>query len=442
MAILLIGSTGNGKSTLGNFIVNPDKDHIFGDHQTFKTARTNMPETQIVESSSFSVKLERVEDQLTVIDTPGIFEDEDKDIQHMMNIIKSLHSVGQIRACLLVVRFSSKIDTPYKSSVKYYSKLLPGVFEKNLITVVTDYASDERSKSLRALQGIDEEQVKSNIVTEIVSVSGISHTPKLFTIDCLPITNDEFTVSRHSRDDIIRHIFSFKCVSTRDLKVAKTDSILAADKVAIARLEGEVTAYEERLEQSSLQAESTRSKVEEYARKVSNLESGLGVLKRDLIEKDKNELVEADTWSVSNRWKWFKKRKADYEVISKWLIQNVVYSDNGRCRWIKDETGSEYCIKGVVKSKLNRGLFAKLTVQVYKCDKHGEDINYIKADIASKEEQFSEAKESHETNKQRHDEINNEIVTLAKSIDEKKKEISKLSSEYLTMEECVERFPQ
>ena len=38
MSILLIGSTGNGKSTLGSFLVNPEKEHIFGDNQTFKTA--------------------------------------------------------------------------------------------------------------------------------------------------------------------------------------------------------------------------------------------------------------------------------------------------------------------------------------------------------------------------------------------------------------------
>ena len=47
MAVLLIGSTGNGKSTLGNFILNPEDKHMYDD-QTFITARSNLPETQKV----------------------------------------------------------------------------------------------------------------------------------------------------------------------------------------------------------------------------------------------------------------------------------------------------------------------------------------------------------------------------------------------------------
>ena len=48
MAVLLVGSIGNGKSTLGNFLLNPHEDHIFGKKQTFKTAQTSRPETQHV----------------------------------------------------------------------------------------------------------------------------------------------------------------------------------------------------------------------------------------------------------------------------------------------------------------------------------------------------------------------------------------------------------
>ncbi len=44
---LLIGSTGNGKSTLGNFLIDPADRNIF-DEQLFRTARDSRPETQNV----------------------------------------------------------------------------------------------------------------------------------------------------------------------------------------------------------------------------------------------------------------------------------------------------------------------------------------------------------------------------------------------------------
>lgn len=41
VTVLLIGSTGNGKSTLGNYLLDPERRVKF-----FKTAKANKPETQ------------------------------------------------------------------------------------------------------------------------------------------------------------------------------------------------------------------------------------------------------------------------------------------------------------------------------------------------------------------------------------------------------------
>jgi GTPase Era involved in 16S rRNA processing len=439
MAILLIGSTGNGKSTLGNFLVNPEKEHIFGEQQTFKTARTNKPETQEVQSASLKVE-KKQEKSLSVIDTPGIFEDEDKDIEHMVNIIRALHTVGSIRAIILVVKFSSKIDTPYKASVKYYSKLLPGLFETNLITVMTDYACDERSKNLRALQGINEEQIKKNILVQLGDSCGISAPPKLFTIDCLPMSEQEFDVNNQSRNAILQHALKFKATSTRDLKVAKTDAIMAADRITIATLEGEVTAHDEQLEQALGSEYSAKTQVQQYEKRLAALESDIEDVKSEVSVLDTKELVEGDNRSIRMKWKWFKVLSEQVEVPSKWPIRKVNATTQGHCRWVSRNTVSECSFEGRVKGKLNRSLNAKVVLEVYKCDKHAEDLAGLRDTIATKEELFGEVAKQHEKSKEKHQQITAEVAMLKENIKTKKEEISRLSSEYLTMEECLERF--
>ncbi len=382
-----------------------------------------------------------MDSNISVIDTPGIFEDEDKDIEHMINIIRVLHSVGEVRACILVVKFSSKVDTPYKSSIKYYSKLLPGLFETNLIIVMTDYACDERSKNLRMLQGIDEEQIKKNIFTEIVNLCGVEEKPKLYTIDCLPMSKEEFNVNLQTRQDIIHHTFTFHAVSTKELKVAKTDPIIAADKLTIAQLEGEVSAFDASLEKATVNAYSAHTQIEQYMKKIQNHKVDIENLREELKTLNTSDLVEAETWSINAGWRWFKILSRNFEVVSKWPIRNVKYWTNGKCRWTRRENVTEYCVQGRVKSKCNRGLYAKVTIEVYKSDKHGEDIAVLQHDLTAKEEKLVAAREDLEKSENTHTRLSHEMDSLRGDIDSRKIVITKLSSDYLTMEECLERFP-
>ena len=115
MAVLLIGSTGSGKSTLGNFLLDPDDVRTGGKH--FEVARANYSQTQEVKTKSMPVKLKggselehlqpvftaavvsaplvmgallpalstitsKQEQQLTIIDTPGLNESNVADLSH------------------------------------------------------------------------------------------------------------------------------------------------------------------------------------------------------------------------------------------------------------------------------------------------------------------------------------------------------------------------
>lgn len=114
MAVLLIGSTGNGKSTLGNFLLNPDIQKPGG--KFFKVAKDNLPQTKLTEHKTTAVKIRKDEPpkDLIVIDTPGLNESKVHDLRHMIDLIEKLQAVKDIKACIFVVKFSTKIDEQYK----------------------------------------------------------------------------------------------------------------------------------------------------------------------------------------------------------------------------------------------------------------------------------------------------------------------------------------
>jgi len=204
MAVMVVGSTGDGKSCLGNFLLNP-----LGEIKYFETATDNVPCTQetrvvteMVSSSRFSGHK-----ALTVIDTPGLNESHRKDLEHTIGLVETLECINHINACLLVVRFDGKIDTQYKNTLEYYAKLFPALFDRNLAVVLTGFEMWVGAERRRRKEGIDVNAIDSNTLTELAKISGSSVRPELFKIDSLP-DEEDLGASLCVRDEVLEYIFS------------------------------------------------------------------------------------------------------------------------------------------------------------------------------------------------------------------------------------------
>ena len=138
--LLLIGKTGDGKSTLGNFLFNDGKEH-------FKPYDTSESGTQ----TSVAEKV----GNLTIIDTPGLLDtsnqagDKNVDAEHYKEMINLIKKKENLKGILIIkdsnnIRFSTDIQDMIKMICNAFKD--PKIF-KNVAFVFTKFYMKKKQKS-------------------------------------------------------------------------------------------------------------------------------------------------------------------------------------------------------------------------------------------------------------------------------------------------------
>lgn len=443
MSILLLGSTGMGKSTFGNFLLDPDEHHML-DEQTFAAATDNTPMTQEVRAIERNVRIDSSYKTFSIIDTPGLNESAAKDLSHMIQIIDKLSEFGKFRACILVVKFNAKIDAQYKATIHYYSRLLPGLFDKNVIIVMTDFATDNRSERMRERQKIDVAKVKENTIAELCQCSNsqLSYSPPLFMIDCLPLDAAEKEISLTVRTAIIDYIYqSLTPASITDRMVAKTDYIKQKDAEKIEKLNGEIKGYNERLKQANQKSKEALDETLKREKEINEIQKCIDDLTRKRDDLDKEDDVVAESWSIEERWKMFQWFTRAFNVESPHQMTRYTKWTNGRCKF-KEITETTKSVKGKVAGKFMRGVYASVTVYTEKRQKYAREISRLHNEISTAKKNLDAAKVKRDKFKEEHNDHIKQIKLLEDYIKEKNKETDKLSLDLMTIEEARSRLEE
>lgn len=441
--LLLIGSTGNGKSAFGNFMINPGEETISGDDQFFRTARDSKPETQTVKS----VQLlgENGKPIVQVIDTPGLNESASKDLEHMVQLVENLKATGNVSACVLCIKFESKIDMQYRSTVAYYRNLLPSLFEGNLVIALTAFQTDPRSERERKLRRVDVQAVVKNAQVAVRETCKLSYSPCVFLMDSLPLSDQELQVSLTTRKaivDFIRKTMKPKLVS--ELTVVKTDELKRRDAEQIKQLEGEISGYSDRLKEVDSDVKLVLNLLELMEKKRLEVIRKIDKKRGELRELDTAELVTAEEWSLEESWKLFEPwQTAKFHVSSKWPLTKVERWDNGHLSWARYESSlNPGYAKGEVQGKFFRGLYASVTLKARKRTKYQQNITTLKQHIFEEERELSELDKEHEEFQKTHVKKHETIQLLQSFIDDRKAKTRSLSRQHISVEEAYSRLQE
>ena len=442
MSVLLIGSTGMGKSTFGNFLFNPDKNHMFK-NPTFPPGRNSRPMTQEVKVMR---RMTQIKDSMSVwlevIDTPGLNESVTKDLSHMIDIIKRLNELEEINACILVVKFNTKIDAQYRATLEYYSKLLPGLFERNVIIVMTEFKTDDDSAELRKLQGIDVKQIQEDTISELRGCSSqITYSPQLFTIDCLPLKTTEIETSTKKRKVILDYILQLQPIKIENQMVAKTDYIKHKDAEKYERLQGEIIGYSERLKGVYTESDKALDDTRNKKREITEIESKVKDLEEKLRDKDKTEDVVANHLSITEEWKWFRWFTQDFNIESQHEITHYTTWTNGKCKF-KEIVKTSHAVSGKVTGKFMRGIYASVTAYTEKRIKYADDIQKLNKKIETNNKILTGHKKEWEKYQKVHEEKKAEIQLLEDYIAQRRTASEKCLLDLMTMEEAAKRLEE
>ena len=439
MAVLLIGSTGMGKSTFGNFLADP----VESPKETFAVPTANMPKTQEVQIFKNKVDFEGTLMQVTIIDTPGLNEDgKEKDFSHMIQLVKKLNEVGQIHACILVIKFNAKIDAQYKATMQYYSKLLPGLFDNNVIIVMTDFATDDRSERVRSKQNIDVSEVRENTAFQLSQCTKeLSYSPVIFMLDCLPMGDQELETSKKQRISILKRIISREAVNIKEFTVVKTPYLQELDNGRVKELEGEIKGYNIRLQECHKGSREALNETETKEIEIAKTEAKLKDLQKNREDKDKPNRVVAKEYAIGDVWKflrWLKHNisfETDYDIIGHetWT--------NGYCTFKELVVGTR-SVSGKVEGNFMRGIYASVTVYTEKRQKYAAEIAQLDEEIKKAKKKLKKCKEARDEMQRQHEKHIVQIQMLQKFIDDKSKEIQVRSINHMTVDEALARLAE
>ena len=165
--IILIGETGSGKSSFGNFALGIEDAFKVSDDPTSCTTETIR-------------KISRLDHEIGIVDTPGLQDSQGRDKIHYEQMLKIITEMKDLNFILLVFNYTSPRFTP---SIQFMIKFLCNVFPKNFahhVGIVFTHYDHEYQLRINKKKKKDPREERKEFIREIMELISQTTNEELF----------------------------------------------------------------------------------------------------------------------------------------------------------------------------------------------------------------------------------------------------------------------
>eukprot|EP00243_Klebsormidium_subtile_P003878 TRINITY_DN17504_c0_g1_i1.p1 TRINITY_DN17504_c0_g1~~TRINITY_DN17504_c0_g1_i1.p1 ORF type:complete len:496 (+),score=140.08 TRINITY_DN17504_c0_g1_i1:275-1762(+) len=294
--IILVGITGNAKSTTANMltapmnVLNNDEDNL-----PFRTGKNSSACTKVPQEGKVDVDGK----SYIVLDTPGYGENPQADFKHTVDLLGHLAKVGQVGAivyCQRTVADGGKYEQAARDLMDYLRTIFGREqLESNLITLVTGQVGHEpgspgERQELMEIQQRVKEHLGLNGITPVLALNGNPVPPLDHRFKYMSREGKEacFQHSMQQRLDFFKAIDEMPMLDVSSLSVPKPDWMLAEDAETSRQLRADLEtkqatlqAYTQEEEALLVQQKVAREKLARIGAQKMELTQDLGLLDCD-----------------------------------------------------------------------------------------------------------------------------------------------------------------
>ena len=165
--IILIGETGSGKSSFGNFALGIEDAFKVSEDPTSCTTETIR-------------KISRLDQEIGIVDTPGLQDSQGRDKIHYEQMLKIIKEMKDLHFILLVFNYTSPRFT---QSIQYMIKFLCNVFPKNFahhVGIIFTHYDHEYQIRINKKKKKDPREDRKEFIREVMELISQTTNEELF----------------------------------------------------------------------------------------------------------------------------------------------------------------------------------------------------------------------------------------------------------------------
>jgi hypothetical protein len=438
-SLLLLGLSQNGKSLLGNYLINGEASK-----KPFKIGGEGISETKDITSASVKATHTNYNDKgeeigvtkynITIVDTPGVSDSENRDLINLLRIIKELKakSVGTVA---LIVNYERRFyDKSFTDNVMFYKQLFPDLFDKNLFILFTNVSIAKSKVQSREFQEVNlkEQLIKeSDKLRQLFKISFVAHD----FIESIPLEKEDVEHSASVRQFLLARCSIADQIQILFDKIPKLPAMIEFSKSEISRLEEKVIGYIDGSTKAHLKLKSVlNAKLNQWTRLQEATENKDRKIKQLEYQSSDELKLMSEIKFMDKEWKLgWQSAEYDFGKLPCVIRASPVITPND-CYKYDTFGGIGYNTeRGKVSSCFLKGLFGTVMAYTYNKDWYALENKALQENINAELVDIGYRKQLYDINTQDESEQLKLITELKAYISETNEAILKFKQNYFTV---------